>query len=90
MKTIKQGTYLCLMETPRHRSNGCSCLAWYTRTNEEAAGGLNFALQCTIKRMTEYNRQMQLFGRVILVYVAPKNQSSKPIACYNTAGDKIW
>jgi hypothetical protein len=88
--TRKQGTRLVLMEMHHPKSNGKTCLAWYTRPHEEAALGAEFALQCTIKRLVEYNRQRQLFGRTILVYATPKQDGDKPIACYNAAGERIW
>jgi hypothetical protein len=85
-------SYLVLMERihPDSWGNGYGCLSWYTRPAEEESGGSEFALNCTIQRLVAYNRDKQLFGRVILVYRAPKRGGDKPIACYNVAGVRIW
>jgi hypothetical protein len=86
----QQGQHLVLMETPRRNGKGYDCLSWYTRPQEEAIGGEEFALQCTIKRMVDYNRDKQLFSRALLVYAAPKLQGDTPLRCYNAYGERIW
>ncbi|GHT73016.1 hypothetical protein FACS189456_2930 [Bacteroidia bacterium] len=77
--TAQQGKYLVLMELHRPNSKGYDCLSWYTRPNEEQAGGIEFALQMTIQRMVAYNLDRQLFGKIILVYTAPKRDGDKPV-----------